>query len=67
VATTTNDFTVALNERERELFSTIERSGLIEAEDTTINSEVKGFRKPGENEVTHPFPLVKNGYKLPVN
>ena len=68
VATTSNDFTQKLNERETQLFSTIDTSSLMRANHTTIKFlEITGFRKPVDNEVTHLFPLIKKGVKLPIN
>jgi hypothetical protein len=68
VATTSDDFTQTLNEQERQLFSTLDTSTLLKANSTAIElSKLKGFRKPIDKEVTHSFPLIKKGYKLPVN
>jgi len=67
VATTSNDFTQTLNEQEKQLFSTIDTSSLLKANHTTIKfSEITGFRKPVDKEITHSFPLIKKGVKLPV-
>jgi hypothetical protein len=68
VATTSDDFTQTLNEQERQLFSMLDTSTLLKANSTTIEfSKIKGFRKPIDKEVTHSFPLIKKGYKLPAN
>jgi len=68
VATTSDDFTQTLNEQEKQIFSTLDTSSLLKANYTTIKfSEIKGFRKPIDKEVTHSFPLIKKGYKLPIN
>ena len=68
VATTSDDFTQTLNEQEKQISSTLDTSSLLKANYTTIKfSEIKGFRKPIDKEVTHSFPLIKKGYKLPIN
>lgn len=65
VATTSNDFTLKLSEQERELFNMVDTSSLMKANNTTIKfSEITGFRKPIEPEITHSFPLIKKGSKL---
>jgi hypothetical protein len=67
VATTSNDFTLELSEQEKNLFYTVDTSSLMKANHTTINfSEIKGFRKPVDKEITHAFPLIKKGSRLPV-
>lgn len=68
IATTSDDYTLALNELERQLFSMLDTNNLMKADYTTIKfSEIKGFRKPADKEVTHSFPLIKKGYKLSIN
>lgn len=68
VATVANDFTQELNEQERQIFSLLETTELLKANYTTVSfSEIKGFRRPVEGEVTHIFPFVRKGSKLPVN
>jgi hypothetical protein len=68
VATTSEDFTQTLNEQEKQIFALLDKSDLFKANYTTIKfSEIKGFRKPIDKEVTHSFPLIKKGYKLKVN
>lgn len=67
VATTSDDYTQPLSELERQLFSTIDTSSRLKANYTILKfSEIRGFRKQMDKEMTHPFPLVKKGYKLPV-
>jgi hypothetical protein len=67
VATTSNDFTLKLSEQEKELFNTVDTSISMKPNYTTIKfSEITGFRKPLDREITHSFPLIKKGYKLPV-
>jgi hypothetical protein len=67
VATTSNDFTLKLSEQEKNLFYTVDTSSLMKANYTIINfSEITGFRKPIDKEITHSFPLIKKGVKLPV-
>jgi hypothetical protein len=39
----------------------------MKANYTTIKfSAITGFRKPVDKEITHSFPLVKKGVKIPV-
>jgi hypothetical protein len=67
IATTSNDFTLKLSEQEKSLFYTVDTSSLTKANFTTVKlSEIKGFRKPIDNEITHSFPLIKKGSKLTV-
>ena len=67
VATTSNDFTLKLSEQEKNLFYTVDSNSLMKANYTTIKfSEIKGFRKPNDKEITHSFPLIKKGVKLSV-
>jgi hypothetical protein len=68
VATTLDDFTLKLSEQEKQIFYAVDTSSLLKAKSTTINfSEITGFRKPFDKEVTHSFPLIKKGGKLKVN
>ena len=68
VATDSTDYTQPINEQEKQLFIALDTTSILKAKYPTIRlSEVKGFRKPLDKEVTHPFPFIKNGYKLPVN
>lgn len=68
IATTSDDFTQTLNEQEKRIFSMLDTSILLKANYTTIKfSEIKGFRKPIDKEVTDSFPFIKKGYKVPIN
>ena len=68
VATNSNDYIQKLTEQERQLFSAIDTISSIKATHINIKfSEITGFRKPQEKEVTHSFPLIKKGYKLQIN
>jgi hypothetical protein len=68
VATTINDYMLKLTEQEKLLFTTLEADSTLKATHTTIRfSEITGFRKPVDQEVTHSFPLIKKGNKLVVN
>ncbi|MGC4034911.1 MAG: hypothetical protein QM764_03045 [Chitinophagaceae bacterium] len=67
IATTTNDFAIQLSEKEKELFSLLEKDSLTKVKYSMINfSDVTGFRKPYDKETVHSFPLIKKGYKLKV-
>ena len=67
VATTSNDFTLKLSEQEKNLFYTVDTSSLMKPNFTIIKfSEITGFRKPIDKEITHSFPLIKKGAKLQV-
>ena len=67
VATTSNDFTLKLSEQEKSLFYIVDTSKLMRANYTKIRfSEIKGFRKPFDKEITHSFPLINRGGNLPV-
>ena len=67
VATTSNDFTLKLTEQEKSLFATVDTNNLMKAKYTTIKfSEITGFRKSIDKEVTHSFPLIQKGYKLSI-
>jgi hypothetical protein len=68
VATMTNDFTIALSDYEKNVFSVIDTSSTMKANYTISQfSEIKGFRKAVDKEITHLFPIVRKGEKLPVN
>jgi hypothetical protein len=68
VATTSEDFTQKLSEHESQLFSRLDTTVPPKINSTvTTFSEIKGFRKPMDDEVSHSFPLIKKGYKLPIN
>ena len=68
MATTANDFTLPLTNYERNVFSAIDTNNTLKANYTIIRfSEIKGFRKPVGSEITHSFPIVRKGEKLPVN
>ena len=68
IATTKNDFTMELTAEERSLFVTVDNDSTLKQEYNIIKfSEIKGFKKPRENDISHSLPLVKKGYKLPVN
>ena len=68
VATNSNDFTIKLSEYEQKLFSTFDTSSSMRPNYFFIEfSKITGFRKPNYNEITHEFPLIKKGSKLPVN
>jgi len=67
VATTGDDFTMPLSEHERKLFFAVDTNDVTQKTYTSINfSKIKGFRKPTDKEVVHPFPLIKKGYKLSI-
>lgn len=67
VATISNDFTLKLSEQEKKLFYMVDTSSLMKANSTTIRfSEITGFRKPIDKEITHSFPLIRRGANLPV-
>ncbi|WP_276500161.1 hypothetical protein [Terrimonas pollutisoli] len=68
VATTLNDFTIALSDFEKRLFSIGDTRNTSKANYIAVKfSEIKGFRKPIDNDISHSLPLIKKGYKLPVN
>ncbi len=65
VATTSSDFTLKLTEKEKIIFNTVDTSSSMKANYTSIKfSEITGFRKPIDKEITHSFPLIRKGYKL---
>ena len=67
VATITNDFSMELSAQEKVLFAMVENDSTMKQEYNIIKfSEIKGFRKSLEKEITHSFPFLKKGYKLPV-
>jgi hypothetical protein len=67
VSTTTNDFSMELSDYEKKIFSMLDTSSMTKANYSVIKfSEIKGFRKPIDNEITHSFPLVKKGSDLQV-
>ncbi len=68
IATTANDYTIKLTDQEKMLFKAIESSAILEGRYTTIKlSQVTGFKRTDDKMIGHSFPLIKKGYKLPVN
>jgi hypothetical protein len=68
VATTDNDFEQRLTDNERALFELLENNNktLILKNNSVRYSSIVGFRKAKKDEVTHTFPLDKNGYSVEV-
>jgi len=68
IATIKNDYTMELSNEEKVLFVTVDNDSTLKQEFNIIRfSQITGFRKARDNEVSHKFPLIKKGYKLPVN
>jgi hypothetical protein len=67
IATVQDDFSLKLTDQEKMIFETLDASNVMKADYSTVRlSDIKGFRKPQDKEITHTFPLIKKGYKLPV-
>ena len=66
IATANNDFEIALTGYETTMFSLLDSDTLKFGNKTMQYSEIKGFRKAKDKEVTHSFPLIKKGYNLTV-
>ena len=67
VATVTSDFEAPLTANEKYIFDLLDKNQVLSINGTTIKySEVKGFRKPKEQETTHMFPLINGGAKVKV-
>lgn len=67
IATNSSEYTIKLSEEEKQIFRTIDTSLLMRANSTKLKlSDITGFRKPLEKEITHSFPLVRRGFKIPI-
>jgi len=65
IATKNNDFEIGLTENEKVIFLLLDTDTSGKFGNKSMRfSDIKGFRKPKEKEVTHPFPLMRKGYKV---
>lgn len=68
IGTLNNDYTIPITEQEKFILLIIENDSILKPKYGEKQFyKIKGFRKPLEGEITHIFPLIKNGTKIPVN
>lgn len=68
IATTKKDFEIPVTELQTAILQKLDTISFGQVKDKQINyTDIQGFRKAMPGEKTHPFPLMKKGYKLPIN